>query len=91
MAAKNDITGDSIASKVLSEKGRANWDSIFKKHSAWDWLKELGPDNYQILDPDGWRYDDGVTLDTPITKSDFDRRFNRSTVMCKMTTIENEN
>jgi hypothetical protein len=91
MAAKNDITGDDIKSKALSERGRANWDNIFKKQSAWDWLKELGYDNYTILDPDGWRYDDGVSLDTPITKSDFNRRFSESTVMCKMTTIKNEN
>lgn len=28
---KNDITGDNIVSKVLSEQGRANFDVIFKK------------------------------------------------------------
>jgi hypothetical protein len=31
MASKNDITGDSIASRLLSPEGRANWDTIFKK------------------------------------------------------------
>lgn len=31
MATKNDITGDSIRSKVLSPKGRDNWDTIFGK------------------------------------------------------------
>ena len=31
MAAKNDITGDAIRSKALSEKGRDNWDKIFNK------------------------------------------------------------
>lgn len=31
MTAKNDITGDSIKSKLLSEEGRKNWDNIFSK------------------------------------------------------------
>ena len=31
MVAKNDITGDSIRSKGLSQKGRDNWDNIFGK------------------------------------------------------------
>ena len=83
MAAINNITGDEIKSKAFSEKGRDNWDNIFKKQSAWDWLKELNYGKYTILDPDGWRYNDGVDLDTPITKSDFFKRFNKSTVMFK--------
>ena len=83
MAAKNDITGDQIKSKAFSEKGRANWDRIFKKQSAWNWLKELEYDEYTILDPDGWRQNDGVNMDTPITRSDFFKRFNASTVMYK--------
>ncbi len=31
MATKNDITGDSIKSKGLSQQGRDNWDRIFGK------------------------------------------------------------
>lgn len=32
MATKNDVTGDTIATKgVLSEQGRDNWDRIFGK------------------------------------------------------------
>ncbi|MGY8866526.1 MAG: hypothetical protein ACKVJK_12995 [Methylophagaceae bacterium] len=31
MAARNDITGDSITSKTTSEKYRDNWDAIFGK------------------------------------------------------------
>lgn len=83
MATRNDITGDEIKSKGLTNQGRDNWDRIFKKQSAADWLKELGYDEYTILDPDGWRYNDGVTLDTPINRSDFFKRFNESTVMFK--------
>ena len=85
MAAKNDITGDDIKSKTLSERGRANWDNIFKKQSAWDWLKELGYNENTIIDPDGWRYDD-VTMDTPISRSDSFNRFNQSTVMIPIPT-----
>lgn len=82
MATRNDVTGDEIKSKVLSEQGRKNWDNIFKKQSAWKWLEELYYGKYTILDPDGWRYNDGITMDTPISKSEFHRRFNESTVMC---------
>lgn len=97
MAARNDVTGDEIKSKALSQKGRDNWDNIFKKQTAWDWLKELDYGKYTILDPDGWRYDDGVTMDTPITKSDFFTRFNASTVSCHfipeedLSILKNEN
>ena len=31
MASKNDITGDLIQSKGLSEQGKANFDAIFRK------------------------------------------------------------
>lgn len=31
MAAKNDVTGDSLVSKVSSEAYKANWDAIFGK------------------------------------------------------------
>jgi hypothetical protein len=31
MATKNNITGDTIASKALSKQGRENWDKIFGK------------------------------------------------------------
>jgi hypothetical protein len=83
MPAKNDITGHTIQTKgVLSKQGRDNWDRIFgKKRSAYEWLKEC-PWVSQIFDPDGWRYNDGVTLDTPITKEDFQKRLNESTLLC---------
>ena len=80
MATRNDITGDEIKSKGLSNQGRDNWDRIFKKQSAYDWLKELGYAENAIIDPAGWRYDD-VTLETPITRSDFFNRFNQSTTL----------
>ena len=36
MAAKNDITGDSIASKVPSQKFLDNFDAIFRKNKQQD-------------------------------------------------------
>ena len=80
---KNDITGDSISSKPLSEEGRNRWDKIFgKKKTAYEWIEELRPGEV-IYDPDGWRYDDGVALETPITEQDFNRRYSESTILSR--------
>ena len=47
MATKNDITGDSIKSKGLSQQGRDNWDRIFgeknQRHKQQD-MTELNGD-----------------------------------------------
>lgn len=48
MATKNDITGDSIKSKGLSQQGRDNWDKIFgpkknQRHKQQD-MTELNGD-----------------------------------------------
>lgn len=47
------------------------------------WAEALG---VTILDPDGWRAGDGVTLNDPIDRLDFERRLMVSTV--KMTPVE---
>ena len=79
MATRNDVTGDEIKSRVLSKQGRDNWDNIFPpKKSALDWLKGR---SYKMLDPDGWRWNDGVTLETKITEAEFNRRI----VHCTLT------
>ena len=80
MAAKNNITGDEIKSKSLSSKGRENWNKIFAKKSALEWAKE---DDVTILDPDGFRYDDGVTVHTPISYAEFSKRISECTCMWK--------
>jgi hypothetical protein len=81
MPAKNDITGDSIISKVLSQAGRDNWDNIFgPKKTANEWILHNNL-SIKILDADGWRRDDGVTLDTPISESDFNMRLSLSTIL----------
>lgn len=36
MSTKNDITGDLITSKMLSQAGRDNWDNIFKPKNKAD-------------------------------------------------------
>tara|TARA_R110000868_G_scaffold281159_11_gene541543 strand:- start:1012 stop:1275 length:264 start_codon:yes stop_codon:yes gene_type:complete len=82
MSAKNDITGDSISSKIMSKQGRDNWDNIFgPKKTAEQWIAIKYPGTKtEILNPHGWNQDDGVTFDTPISESDFNFRFNLSTV-----------
>lgn len=76
--ARNDITGDEIKSKILSAQGRQNHDRIFSKKSAHEWLKD---EVVTVLDADGWRDNDGVTMDTPISYKEFQQRLVRCTVM----------
>lgn len=77
---------EKIMTRVLSKEGWDNWDNIFPpKKTAHEWLEEMD-DAPTILDPDGWREKDGVTMDTRITRADFNRRLNMCTVMCKIPT-----
>jgi hypothetical protein len=80
MAARNDITGAEIKSGILSAEGRANWDKAFAKKSAAEWIVDE-PFIDRILDADGWREGDGVTIDTPVSYKEFCRRINLSTVI----------
>lgn len=47
-----------------------------KKQNAHDWARELGA---EIIDPDGWR-NEGRSMDEAITKAEFDRMINQSTI-----------
>ncbi len=76
--ARNDITGKVIKTDPLTRAYSDGWDRIYAKKPATEWLKE---DSIQMIDPDGWREDDGVTLDTPIKYSEFQRRLNLSTII----------
>jgi len=69
-----------IISRVYSAQGRDNWETIFGKKSAFQWMEHLYGDSNLIMDADGWPGDDGVYLDTPITRSDFNTRFNHCTI-----------
>lgn len=42
MVAKNDVTGDNIASKKTTEVYRKNWDRIFKKKKTPNTNKKTG-------------------------------------------------
>jgi hypothetical protein len=79
MATRNDITGNVIKSQPQGQLYRQGWDNIFAKKTADEWLKEMYNDEVAIIDPDGWRQDN-TSLDTPITKKDFNYRLSLSTI-----------
>jgi hypothetical protein len=74
----NDITGKAIKTGIQNKAYDEGWERIFAKKTAHEWLETM-PD-IRLLDPDGWRWNDGVTLDTPIKWSDFNNRLNHSTI-----------
>jgi hypothetical protein len=80
MATKNDITGDSIASRVSNDMYRKGWDVIFMKKTPQEWLQDPEFNHVEfIMDPDGWRMDN-TPMDKPLSRSDFTRRLGMSTV-----------
>lgn len=83
MATTNDITGQEIKTKPVTNAYSKGWDRIFAKKSSNEWLKEC-PEVIRIIDPDGWRMNDGVDMETPITWSDFQYRLNISTINAKI-------
>ena len=54
MAAKNDITGDSIKSKILSKEGRENYDRIFAKNKIKNQIIDSGFDPDELVTMDGY-------------------------------------
>jgi hypothetical protein len=91
MATTNDITGAEIKSGIYTSKGRDNYERIFAKKTAAEWLAFLPEyEGLIIMDPDGWRHADGVTLESKISYSEFAQRLQESTVMGYLnTTISN--
>ena len=75
--ARNPITGRAIKTDPPNAKYAAGRDHIFTKKTAHEWLKET-PEDIWIMSPDGWEWDDGVTMDTPIKRSDFNNRLNHN-------------
>ena len=65
MAATNDITGDSITSRVFTAQGRENFDAAFKKKSLMQWYLSEGI----IID------DDGEDYHRPVSYSEFITHF----------------
>lgn len=79
MAAINEITGRVIKTNPQNSVYAEGWERVFAKKSTHEWMKTM-PD-ITIMDPDGWRYGDGVTMDTPITWKEFQKRLNESTII----------
>jgi hypothetical protein len=79
MTARNEHTGDLIQTKPSTKASRRGWDRAFAKKTAQEWI-EFEDNQVIVYDPDGWRCDDGVTLDTPISYKEFMRRLNLSTI-----------
>lgn len=71
MAAKNDITGQVIKTKAPNRSFWNNYDKIFRRKTAIEWCVL---ENVTILDADGFKWDDGVTVDTPISYKEFCKR-----------------
>lgn len=80
MASRNNITNAEIKTSAYSKQGRENHDRIFAKKSAHEWLKEH---TVKIINPDGWGWEDGITMDTPISYFEFQHRLTHCTVMWK--------
>jgi len=62
MASKNDITGDTIQTKTISDAYRDNYDRIFRK----DKQSELKNEYYDILTTEDC-FDSLINNDTPAT------------------------
>jgi hypothetical protein len=75
MAAVNDITGKVIKTSPQNSAYSEGWERIYAKKTAHEWAAKEG---VKIVDYDGWRLNDGVTLDTPTTYSDFNKRLSYS-------------
>jgi hypothetical protein len=80
MAAKNNITNDSLISKPFSSVYADGWDRIYLKKPQ-EWLDIIHGDSLKMLDPDGFRDNDGVTWETPMTKKEFEKRFQHCTII----------
>lgn len=66
------------------EANRDQRTTVEDPRSAFGWLRVLQTENpakfRDVHDPDGWRRGDGVTMDTPITRADFTRRYSMCTL-----------
>ena len=81
MPSTNEITGAEQKSKAYSAQGRINHDRIFAKKSAHKWAEESG---VRILDDDGFRWNDGVDMDSLISYSEFQKRLPHCTIICDL-------
>jgi len=82
MAATNDITNAEIKTSAYSDQGRVNHDRIFAKKSAYEWMEDEDG-FYWVKNFNGWDWDDGVTMETPISYQEFQKRLQHCIVMWK--------
>lgn len=78
--AVNDITQKVIKTGIQNKAYNEGWDKAFAKKTSQEWLKET-PEVIRIVNPIGWQWDEGVTMDTPMKWVDFNNRLNHSTVI----------
>ena len=79
MPATNPITNAPIQSKPFSSAYGNGWENIFLKKPQ-DWLDLLYP-NLIVRSHDGFRWDDGVTWETPMRREEFEKRLSYCTVL----------
>lgn len=84
--AVNNITGKVIKTGIQNKDYGKGWERIFAMKTAHEWLKET-PEIVRIVNPNGWQWDDGVTMDTPIKWSDFNNRLNHSTIIANIDNV----
>ena len=63
---------EKIITKPYSSSYASGWESCFLKKPQ-DWLDILHPEVI-VKSPDGFRWNDGVTWETPMRKEEFERR-----------------
>lgn len=68
---------EEIKSQAYSNQGRKNHELIFTKKSAHEWAEINGD---KIIDFDGWNWKDGITTETPITYSEYQKRLPYCTI-----------
>jgi hypothetical protein len=77
---KNSVTNDEIRTKAYSTSYAEGWDKAFCKKPQ-QWFEILYGDSVKMLDPDGFRKEDGVTWETPVTKKEFEKRLPHCTII----------
>ena len=80
MATTNPITNDPIQTKPYSSSYSDGWERAFCKKPQ-EWLQIIHGDSIKMLDPDGFRENDGVSWETPMTKKEFEKRFVHCTII----------
>lgn len=82
MPAKNPITENEIKSKPYSSSYSDGWDRCFLKKPQ-EWLDLLYA-GIHVKSHDGFRWNDGITWETPIRKEEFEKRLQHCTIISEI-------